>query len=45
MYATFLQIVGLIGLTVAAVLEYGVNGGIAGMAVTAIYIGLAAERE
>ena len=45
MYATLLQIVGLVGLTVAAALEFGATGVVAGLSVGAVYVGLAAERD
>lgn len=45
MIATLLQIVGLIGLPVAGVLEFGVAGGVGGASVSLIYLGLALEER
>jgi hypothetical protein len=43
MIATVLQLLGLVGLTVAGTLEFGVPGLIAGVAVSALYVGAAAD--
>lgn len=43
MISTILQIVGLSGITLAGILEFGVAGGVAGASITAIYVGLAME--
>lgn len=44
MYATLLQVAGLIGVVVAAALEFGLTGCLAAGSVVAVYVGLAAER-
>ena len=43
MMASLLQIFGLIGLAVAAFLEFGVAGAVAGASISAMYVGLAME--
>ena len=43
MYASLLQLAGLLGLTAAAIIEFGVAGGLAGVSIGAIYLGLAAD--
>jgi len=45
MTSAFLQLAGLVGVTVAAVLEFGVPGGVAGASVACVYVGLAMERD
>jgi len=45
MIASLLQLLGLIGLPVAGYLEFGVPGALAGASVSAVYVGLAMERD
>jgi len=45
MLATIMQIAGLVGLTAAGALEYGLPGGIAGASISLVYVGLAMEGD
>lgn len=45
MIATFLQILGLIGLPVGGVFAAGWPGGVIGGSVSLVYVGLALERD
>lgn len=45
MFGTLLQILGLVGLTVAGILAAGVAGGVAGASVAVLYVGLAVDRK
>jgi hypothetical protein len=43
MKAALLQVGGLVGLTVAALIEFGAPGALAGLSIAAVYVGLAME--
>lgn len=45
MFALVLQLLGLIGLPVGGFIAGGVGGGVVGASVSAVYVGLAMERN
>lgn len=45
MFATLLQLVGLVAVAAGAAISFGVSGGLVGAGVGVVYVGLAMERD